>query len=173
MRRTNLKLITIGMTGLLLMANPWPAWSQSGNSTVTLSASNFASVRINTASLTLTATQTDFDNDFVERTGASGISVDTRTNGSLGCTLAIRGEAAGAGKINPADLSVKSATTGSLMAAYTAMTTVNQNMWSNASAKPNFATAPSPILVDVRVTNLGSYAAGSYTNVLTFTVILN
>jgi hypothetical protein len=150
----------------------------SGNSTITLTMAEFAQIQVNTASLTLTPTQGDFEAGYVEATGASGISVDVRTNSEDGCRLKFSGQTGdGRGsKITSGvggDFFVKSSTTGTSMPSYMAVKTTEQNIWAGFTAKPQFTDTPGTIQVDVKVTNLEDYIAGSYNNVLTFTVAPN
>jgi hypothetical protein len=155
----------------MLLVAASQSWAQ-GPSAVTMNVNVFAMVRVNTGTFSLTPTQAELDADWCERLGA--LSIDARTNNDTGCTVKVSGEAAGTGKINPSDFLIKSATTGSTITAYTAITTLEQNLWSVAAKKANYGTAPSPILIDVKIQNvLTNYTDGTYTNTLTFTVVTN
>ena len=146
----------------------------SSTTTVTLRMDNYASVT-STASVMLTPTQADFDNDNV--TSAGAITVTATTNDSTGCTVSVAG-AASPTLLN-ADVMIKSSTAGTKagFASYAAVSTTATALWGNTAAAPT-GTA---LTVDVKVQNLKAYAGGAlgsgstadYTNTLTFTIVPN
>jgi hypothetical protein len=165
--------------GTLLMGAllaPLANAATSGTSNVTLAASAVALIQIDDAAITLTPNATDYGNDYVEATGAAGIDVEVKTNSTGGLALQVRCADA-APQIALADLLVRTATApgagGSSIAAYTAITAANQNLWTTGAVQHTFLV----VSTDVRVTNLINYndAAGGgttgYTNTLTYTVV--
>ncbi len=127
------------------------------------------------ATLTMTPTSTDYDNDYVQATGASGLRVRVKTNSSSGVTLQVRCADASP-QIALSDLLLKTATTagtgGTTMGSYTAVTSSYQTLWSTTVAQHPWQT----VTTDVRVQNLMNYddapSVGTtwYTNTLTYTV---
>ena len=71
-------------------AAPKAQAATSGNATVTLAASASTLVQIVDANITLVPTTTDYDNDYVEAVGASGLRVRVRSNSSTGMVLRVR-----------------------------------------------------------------------------------
>lgn len=174
-----MKRISGSLIPLLLLAVAAPPAARAattGTSNVTLSAAAHAMIQILDASLALTPTPTDYDNDLVEATGASGLRVRVKTNSSTGMALLVRCADA-TPQIALADLLVKtqtaSPTGGWTIAAWTPISAVNQTLWTTGLAQHPWLT----VTTDVRVQNLGNYddaaAAGTtdYTNTLTYTVI--
>jgi hypothetical protein len=145
----------------------------SGNSTVTLNMGEFAQLQIVTANLGLTPAQADFEAGFIEKTGASGITVNVANNDNDGATLSVLGEAGDgrSAKISPEDIELKSGTTGGV-GTYFTLTDSNQTIWANNAAKPNLGDTPA-VEVDVKVSNLEDYIAGTYSNQLTFSITPN
>ncbi len=147
----------------------------SGNATVTLSANATAMIQIVDAAVTLAPTPTDYDNDFVEAAGASGLRVRVKGNSTTGLVLRVRCPDA-VPEIALADLFVKTATApgtgGSSLAVYTPVSAVDQDLWSTGASQHVWAT----VTTDIRIQNLINYddAAGGgttdYTNTLTYTV---
>lgn len=127
--------------------------------------------------VTLTPSATDYNNDYVEITGASGLRLDVKSNSATGFVLYVKCTDA-APQIRLADFLVRTRTApgtgGSTMAAYTALTAVEQALWSTGVPQGPFQ----QVNVDIRIRNLSGYvdAAGGgatgYTNTLTFTVIV-
>lgn len=165
--------------GTLLMGAllaPLANAATSGTSNVTLAASAVALLQIDDAAITLTPNATDYGNDYVEATGAAGIDVEVKTNSTGGMALQVRCADA-TPQIALADLLVRTATApgtgGSSLAAYTAITAANQNLWTTGAVQHTFLV----VSTDVRVQNLINYndaaSAGttSYTNTLTYTVV--
>ena len=150
--------------------------ASTGTSAVTLAASASVVLDILDATMTLTPNATDYTNDFVEVTGASGLRVRLKTNSTTGCVLSVRCTDASP-QIALADLLVKTQTAagagGSTQSSYTAITAANQALWSTGASQITFLT----VTTDVRVQNLFAYpdpiGAGttSYTNNLTYTVV--
>jgi hypothetical protein len=147
-----------------------------GNATVTLAASANAMIQILDPAIVLVPTPTDYDNDYVEAAGASGLRVRVKTNSSTGMVLMVRCPDA-VPQIALADLLVRTQTAagagGATMGAYTAITAADQNLWSTGVAQHPWQT----VTTDIRVQNLFSYddAVGgsttNYTNTLTYTVV--
>jgi hypothetical protein len=147
-----------------------------GTSNVTLAATAHSMIQIVDASLTLTPTPTDYDNNYVEATGASGLRVNVKTNSSGGMVLRVKCADA-APQITFSDFLVRTQTVagtgGSTMSGYTAITAADQNLWSTTVAQHPWLT----VTTDVRIQNIGNYddAAGAgttnYTNTLTYTVV--
>ena len=165
--------------GTLLMGAllaPLANAATSGTSNVTLAASAVALIQIDDAAITLSPNATDYGNDYVEATGAAGIDVEVKTNSTGGLALQVRCADA-TPQIALADLLVRTATApgagGSSIAAYTAITAANQNLWTTGAVQHTFLV----VSTDVRVANLINYndAAGGgttgYTNTLTYTVV--
>jgi hypothetical protein len=149
----------------------------SGTATVSLAALATASVSVLTPTLALAPTATDYDNGFVEATGASGLQIQVRSNSSTGMALLVRCQDA-TPQIALADLLVRTTTAagtgGTALAAYTAVLSTNQTLWSTGTAQSALKT----IATDVRIQNPFSYvdaaAAGTttYSNTLTYAVIV-
>ena len=165
--------------GTLLMGAllaPLANAATSGTSNVTLAASAVALIQIDDAAITLAPNATDYGNDYVEATGVAGIDVEVKTNSTGGMALQVRCADA-TPQIALADLLVRTATApgtgGSSLAAYTAITAANQNLWTTGAVQHTFLV----VSTDVRVQNLINYndaaSAGTtnYTNTLTYTVV--
>lgn len=159
-----------------LVVAPMAHAATSGTSDVTLAASAHAKIQIIDATLTLTPTPTDYDNEFVEATGANGLRVQVKTNSSTGMALLVRCDDA-VPQIALADLTFKTATApggaGGSIAAYTPMTAVDQTLWETTLRQSPWLT----VTTDIRVDNLFNYEDGigggttDYTNTLTYSVI--
>jgi hypothetical protein len=147
----------------------------SGTATVTLAASAQAMIQVLDPAVTLTPTATDYNNNYVEITGASGLRVRVRSNSSTGLTLSLRCADA-APEIALADLLVRTQNSpgggGVAMGAYTAITAADQTLWTSTVAEQAWQT----VTTDIRVQNLinypdaGSAGTTAYTNTLTYTV---
>lgn len=174
-----MKRVFVVLTVLLLCGIAFASAVQaatSGTATVTLAASAKAMIQILDPAVTLNPTDTDYDNDFVEAAGASGLRVRVKTNSSTGLILSVRCSDASP-QIALADLLVRTQTGpgagGSSMAAYTPITAVDQTLWSTGASQHPWVT----VTTDVRVENIINYddalGAGttSYTNTLTYTVV--
>jgi hypothetical protein len=128
-------------------------------------------ITISDASVTLSPGQTDYEAGYVEATGAAGIEVQVTTDNPSGLILYVRCDD-GTPEITLTDLLVRSATAGTLMPSYTAITGTDQALWSVADSVTN-----EPVDTDIRIQGLWSYsdAAGGgatpYTNTLTYTVV--
>lgn len=168
-------LLTSVLLGGLVLA-PVAQAATSGTSDVTLAASAHAKIQIVDASITMTPTSTDYDNEFVEAAGANGLRVQVKTNSTTGMALLVRCDDV-APQIALADLMFKTATApggaGGSIAAYTAMTAVDQTLWETTAKQAPWLT----VTTDVRVDNLFNYEDGigagttDYTNTLTYSVI--
>ena len=173
-----MKRITLSCLALLACALLAPAAfaATSGTATVTLAASANVMVDILDPAITLTPTATDYNNDYVDAAGASGLRVRVKTNSTTGMVLMVRCADA-TPQIALADLLVRTQTAagtgGTTLASYTAITAGNQNLWTTTVAQHPWQT----ITTDVRVQNLFAYddaiTAGTtnYTNTLTYTVV--
>ena len=174
MRRT-LIAVAVLLVWSALATTPSLAAS-SGTSAVTLAASANAVLQVLDATMTLSPTATDYDNDFVEVTGASGLRVRLKTNSTTGCVLYVKCVDASP-QIALADLLVRTQDAagpgGSTMSVYTAVTASDQALWSTGAAQGTFLTVTS----DVRIQNLMAYpdaiggGATNYTDNLTYTVV--
>ncbi len=128
-------------------------------------------ITITDASISLAPSQGDYEASYVEATGAAGIRVRVDTDNGAGLILYVRCDD-GSPAIALSDLLVKSATAGTLMGSYTAITGSDQALWSTGGPIAN-----QDVDTDVRVQGLWSYsdAAGGgttdYTNTLTYTVV--
>lgn len=173
MKRTLLALfVTLGLVGGVAASFA----ATSGTATVTLAANANTMVDILDPSVTLSPSATDYDNDYVEAAGASGLRVRVKSNSSTGMSLLVRCADASP-QIALADLRVRTQTAagsgGSALASYTTITASNQALWSTGVAQHAWQT----VTTDVRVDNIGTYddASGggntNYTNTLTYTVI--
>ena len=135
-----------------------------------------ANVVVLDATRTLTPTAADYTTDYVEITGASGVRVQVSTDPGNGLQLFVRCADA-APPVALADFLVRTLTApgtgGTTMATYTAVTAVNQLLWSTTNAPAGSTT----VNTDVRIKNLFAYSdpigAGTtgYTDTLTFTVV--
>ena len=162
--------------GTLALVAPLAHAATSDNATVTLAASANAVVQVLDPVITLVPNTTDYGNDYVEVTGASGLRVRVKSNSTTGMILKVRCPDA-TPQITLADLLVRTQTAagtgGSTMATYTAITGVDQNLWSTGTSQGLWAT----VTTDVRVQSLFNYsdAVGggttSYSNTLTYTVV--
>ena len=127
--------------------------------------------------MTLTPTATDYGNDYVEITGASGLRVEVKSNSPTGLVLYVRCADA-APRIALADFLIRTlsaaGTGGSSITTYTAVTASDQALWSTGVAQGPFA----QINLDIRIKNLFGYndaTSGTttvYTDNLTFTVVV-
>ena len=174
MKRSILAVAFLLASSLLTVSASLAA--NTGTSAVTLAASASVVLDILDATMTLTPNATDYTNDYVEVTSASGLRVRLKTNSTTGCVLSVRcGDASP--QIALADLRVKTQTAagagGSTMSSYTAVTAANQALWSTGAAQITFLT----VTTDIRIQNLFAYpdpiGAGttSYTDNLTYTVV--
>ena len=148
----------------------------SGTSNVTLAASATSQIVIVDNSVTLTPTSTDYDNDFVQATGANGLRVQVKTNSSGGMVLKVKCADASP-QIALSDLLVRTqsaaGTGGTTMSSFTAISASDQNLWSTTVGQGPWTT----VTTDLKIQNLSNYpdAAGgsttNYTNTLTYTVV--
>lgn len=153
----------------------WAA-PDSGTSNVVLAASANTMIQIVDATVILAPTSTDYINNFVQATGASGLRVNVKTNSSTGMVLRVRCSDA-APRIALADLLIRTQTPpgagGSTMSSFTPISPSDQNLWSTTVAQHPWQT----VTTDLRIQNIMNYddAAGggttNYTNTLTYTVI--
>ena len=151
--------------------------ASSATATVTLAATAMAVVDVLDPSTVLTPTQTDYDNNYVEVTGASGQRVRVKSNSSTGMVLFVRCSDP-TPQIALTDLVLRTQTAagggGTTMSAYTPVTASNQLLWSTTAAQTAWQTVTS----DIRIQNLinypdaGSAGTTNYTNTLTYTVVV-
>lgn len=147
-----------------------------GTADVTLVAAPHAMIQILTPTLTLTPASADYDAEFVEAIGGSGLQVRVKTNSTTGLVLSVRCADASP-QIALADLLVRTATSspsgGPTMSSYTAVSGTDQTLWTTGAAQHPWY----QVATDVRVQNLFNYDAAvlagtaSYTNTLTYTVV--
>jgi hypothetical protein len=173
---TNLNRLAGACLALVAAGAGWPALAAtSGTSDVILNAAATAEINIVDASITLNPTQTDYENGYVSAEGAPGIDVQIRTNSSTGAILRVLCADA-VPEITLTDLLFKTQTApggaGTSQSTYTAVTAVDQDLWTSTIAEPSWTT----IQTDIRVQNLFNYpAAGggtNYTNTLTYSVVV-
>src|SRR5262245_32484120 len=166
----------VALAVVAAFAAPQAQAATSGNATVTLAASASTMVQIVDAAITLVPGPTDYDNDYVEAVGASGLRVRVKSNSSTGMVLRVRCSDA-TPQIALADLLFKTQTAagtgGATQSSYTAMTATDANLWSTGQAQHTLLT----VTTDLRVQNLFAYDDGNgagttnYTNTLTYTVV--
>jgi hypothetical protein len=147
-----------------------------GSATVTLAAQATGNIDILDPAVTLSPIQTDYDNDYVEAAGASGLRVRVKSNSSAGLNLLVRCSDP-TPPIALADFLIRTQTApgapGSSISTYTPIQSTDQLLWSTGSAQKSWLT----VTTDIRIRNLGNYedAAGggrtNYTNTLAYTVI--
>lgn len=147
-----------------------------GTSDVTLAATANALIQVLDPTITLAPTAADYSSDFVDAAGASGLRVRVKTNSNTGLVVLVRCADA-APQIALADLLVRTLTApgtgGTTIASYTAITAVDQTLWTSAVSQSTWQT----VTTDVRVQNLMAYSDAlgggttNYTNTLTYTVV--
>jgi hypothetical protein len=174
MKRTVLAIAAIVTCSVLTASASFAA--NTGTSAVTLAASANAVLQVLDATMTLTPNATDYGNDFVEVTGASGLRVRLKTNSTTGCVLSVKCVDASP-QIALADFMVRTQTAagagGSTMSSYTAITASDQALWSTGASQSSFL----QVNTDIRTQNLMAYpdaiSAGTtnYTDNLTYTVV--
>ena len=174
MKRPIGPLLCIAFLALCVAPAAWAATS--GTATVTLAANATAQITIQDAAVALSPNATDYDNDYVEAAGASGLRVQVKTNSSGGMVLKLKCADASP-QIALADLLVRTQTAagtgGSTLSSYTAISASDQNLWSTNVAQNSFLT----VTTDLKITHIGSFndASGGtttgYTNTLTYTVV--
>jgi hypothetical protein len=134
------------------------------------------SLQVNTPSITLAPTLTDYAQDFVERTGSAGIQLSVRTSTRFVMSILMRCPDA-APRIALSDLLVRTPTPagpgGAALSSYTPVSATNISLWSGLRSVAQFQT----VSTDIRIRNLGNYddspfpGTTSYTNTLVFTVV--
>ena len=174
MTRGHLALAVLLTCGLMTASVGLAATT--GTSAVTLAASANAVLQVLDATVTLTPNATDYGNDYVEVTGASGLRVRLKCNSTTGCVLNVKCADASP-QIALADFLFKTQTAagagGSTLSAYTAITASDQALWSTGATQGAWLT----VTTDIRVQNLFNYpdaiGAGTtnYTDNLTYTVV--
>jgi hypothetical protein len=172
--KRGLFVLSLVLVGGAVASSSWAATS--GTAQVTLAANANAFIDVLDPSVTLSPTSTDYDNDFVEAAGASGLRVRVKSNSSTGMSLLVRCADASP-QIALPDLFVRTQTPpgsgGTSMSTYTAITASNQTLWTTGVAQGPFQT----ITTDIKVQNINSYTdasgggATNYTNTLTYSVI--
>ncbi len=166
------------LVGLLVLGTGGGARAAtSGVSDVNLAALATATITIGDASITLSPGQADYEAGFIVAEGAAGIAVDVQSNSATGMILYLKC-LDGVPDIALADLQFKTQTVagggGTTQAAYTAVTAVDQSVWTSDQAEPT----PVTIDADIRINNLWNYPDASgggvttYTNQLTFSVVV-
>ncbi len=151
--------------------------ASTGTATVTLAATAMAIVDVLDPSTVLTPTQTDYDNNYVEVTGASGQRVRVKSNSSTGLVLFVRCSDP-TPQIALTDLLLRTETAagsgGTTMSSYTAVTASNQLLWSTTASQSVWQTVASDIRIDnlINYPDAGSAGTTNYTNTLTYTVMV-
>ena len=148
--------------------------ASTGTSNVTLAASANSILQIVDTDVVLTPNATDYSNNFVQATGASGLRVNVKTNSSTGMVLRVKCADA-APQIALSDLLVRTQTAagtgGSTMSSFTAITASDQNLWSTTVSQHTWLT----VTTDLQIQNISNYDATTggttYTNTLTYTVV--
>jgi hypothetical protein len=173
-------MATLGLLTIAVLLSPAGSWdvcraATSGTSDVNLEASATAEIDISDASITLSPGQSDYEAGYIVAEGASGIATRVRTNSSTGMVLSIRSDDGTPG-IALADLLFKTQTApgsgGTSISDYTAVTGVDQSLWTTTEESPSYTT----IDTDIRVNNLWNYldanggGTTTYTTTLTYTV---
>jgi len=169
-------LLLAALCGCALLPASAARAASSGASTLNLASSASAFINVLDNTFTLTPTAADYNNDYVEATGASGLRMQVKTNSTTGMVLYVRCTDA-APQIALADLLVKTQTApgpgGTSLTTYTAVSPLDRALWSTGAAQGPFL----QVNMDVRIKNLFAYPdpinAGTttYTDNLTFTVI--
>jgi hypothetical protein len=123
------------------------------------------------ASVVLAPGQLDYEAGYVEDTEPGGVEVEVTTDNLAGVILYIRCDD-GSPEVAFADLLVKCPTVGTSMGSYTAISGVDQALWSTNTTVTDYS-----VFTDVRVQNLWAYSdadgggATPYTDALTYTVV--
>jgi len=148
-----------------------------GLSGVRAAVASSAHVNVLDAAMTLTPTATDYVNDYVEVTGASGCRVQLWTNNIAGAVVFVKCADA-APRVALADFLVKTQTApglgGTSMSSYNAVTATDQALWSSSLPVIMWG----QVNVDLRIKNLFAYpdaiggATTTYTDNLTFTIVM-
>ena len=133
-------------------------------------------LQVDTPSVALTPTPTDYVQDYVEVTGLSGIQLRVKTNDPVGMSVLVRCSDP-APQIALNDFLVRTLTApgagGTALATYTPIQSTNLFLWSTGSTLAPFYL----VSTDIRIRNLIQYddtAAGGvtrYSNTLVFTVV--
>src|SRR5262249_12962323 len=128
------------------------------------------------ASILLSATPTDYVNDYVEAAGASGLQVRVKSNSNTGMSLVVRC-ADPAPQIRLNDFLIRTQTPagtgGTTLSTYTPISATDQLLWSTHVDQNPWQT----VITDVKIRNIGTYDTSgpsgtrNYTNTLTYTVI--
>ena len=151
----------------------------SGTADVNLEAAATATITIVDASITLSPGQADYEAGYIVAEGAAGIAVQVQTNSSTGMVLSVKCSD-GTPEIALADLLFKTQTaaggSGTTQAAYTAITAVDQTLWTTTDVQETAFTVDT----DIRINNLWTYpdpgddggAKTTYTDQLTYTVAI-
>jgi len=136
-----------------------------------------AHVNVLDPAMNLAPTAADYNNDYVELTGASGCRVQLWTNSVAGAVLFVRCADA-APRIALADFLVRTRTApglgGTAMGSYTAVAATNQALWSSGIPVVMWG----QVNVDIRIKNLFAYSDApgggttGYTDNLTFTLVM-
>jgi hypothetical protein len=164
------------LAGLLAVAPACPA-ATSGTATVTLAATASATIEVLDAAITLSPTGTDYGNNYVEVTGASGLRVRVETNSTTGMQLLVRCDDASP-EIALDDLLIRTQTapggSGTSIATYTAILASDQALWTTTNPEHTWQT----VTTDIRIQHLIDYddavspGTTDYTNTLTYSVVV-
>lgn len=151
----------------------------SGTADVNLEAAATATITIVDASITLSPGQADYEANYIVAEGAAGIAVQVQTNSSTGMVLSVKCSDA-TPEISLADLLFKTQTaaggSGTTQAVYTAITAVDQTLWTTTDVQET----PFTVDTDIRINNLWTYpdpgddagAKTTYTDQLTYTIAI-
>ena len=166
----------LAMATVLLTAPAATFAATSGTASVTLQSWAVASIEVLDPAISLVPTATDYDNDYVEANGVSGLRVRVHSNANTGLQLLLSCQDA-APEIALNDLLVRTQTppqgSGASMSTYTPITSSNQMLWSSSTQVSSWLT----VTTDIRIQNLIAYGDDVtpgdtyYTNVLTYQVV--
>jgi len=148
-----------------------------GNALIGEASAQTANLVILDNSATLTPTAMDYENDYVEVVGTSGVRINAHSSSPTGMAIYVRcGDAAP--QIRLADFLLRTrtppGTRGTSMAGYAPVAATNQLLWSTGVQQ----NGNRRIEVDLRIRNLFGYGDGlgagttQYSNTLTFTLFV-
>jgi hypothetical protein len=133
-------------------------------------------IDILSASVVLTATPTDYVNDYVEAAGTFGLQVRVKSSSNTGMSVVVRC-ADPSPQIRLTDLLIRTQTPagagGTTMSSYLPITANDQLLWSTHADQSQWQV----IYTDLKIRNIGGYDTSgpsgtmNYTNTLTYTVI--
>ena len=132
---------------------------------------SLSSITIVDPEVYFTPTAGDYTVGYMNGEGKDGIRVNVTTDNPTGVILYIKCDDASP-EIALSDMKIKTASVGSIISSYTAITASDQALWSRPVPLVDF-----PVKTDVQLESIWEYpdaAAGGttdYTNTLTFTIV--